>query len=100
MARVVITASADADFNLILADLTAKAGASVAARYDGEFDALYVRLAQFPLSGAPRKALGPHVRIGIVSPYAVIHEHNAEDDTVLILRIVHARRRITRRLLK
>ena len=34
MARIVITASADADAAFILGDLTAKAGADVAARYD------------------------------------------------------------------
>ena len=99
MARVAITASADADTASILADLAAKAGANVAARYDADFDALYRRLEQFPESGSPRPALGRLVRIGVVSPYNVIHEYVEADDAVTILRIVHGRRRFTRRML-
>ena len=99
MARIVITASADADTAFILGDLAAKAGADVAARYDADFDALYRRLGRFPESGAPRPALGRLVRIGIVSPYNIIHETIEADDAVTIMRIVHGRRRITRRML-
>ncbi len=99
MARIVITASADADTAFILGDLAAKAGADVAARYDSDFDALYRRLERFPESGAPRPALGRLVRIGIVSPYNLIHETIEADDAVTIMRIVHGRRRITRRML-
>jgi toxin ParE1/3/4 len=99
MARVVVTASADADVAAIISDLAAKAGASVALRYHAEFDALYRRLEQFPESGAPRPALGRFVRIGMVSPYVVIHESMKTRDTVTIMRILHGRRRITRRLL-
>src|ERR1700727_2723670 len=77
VARVVLTASADADTAFILRDLAAKAGANVARRYDAEFDTLYRRLERFPESGAPRPALGALVRIGIVSPYNVIHEYIA-----------------------
>jgi toxin ParE1/3/4 len=99
VARVVITASADADTAYILADLAAKAGANVAAHYDADFDAFYRRLEQFPESGSPRPALGRLVRIGVVSPYNVIHEYVEADDAVTILRIVHGRRRFTRRML-
>lgn len=100
MARIAITASADADTLYILGDLAAKAGAGVAARYDADIDALYRRLEQFPESGAPRPALGFLVRIGVVSPYVVIHEYIEADDAVTILRIVHGRRKLTRRLLR
>ena len=99
MARVVLTASADADTAFILADLAAKAGAIVAERYDTEFDALYRRLERFPKSGSPRPALGQLVRIGIVSPYNIIHEYVEADDAVTVMRILHGRRRITRRML-
>jgi toxin ParE1/3/4 len=99
VARVVITASADADTVAIIDDLTVKAGANVAARYDADFDALYRRLATFPESGSPRPALGPLVRIGVVSPYTIIHEYIEADDVVTIMRIVHGRREITRRIL-
>ena len=64
-----------------------------------DFDALYRRLERFPESGAPRPALGRLVRIAIVSPYNIIHEYIEADDAVTIMRIVHGRRRITRRML-
>jgi toxin ParE1/3/4 len=99
VAWIVITASADADTAYILDDLAARAGPKVAASYDAEFDALYRRLEKFPESGAPRPALGRLVRIGIVSPYNIIREYVGSEDTVTIMRIVHGRRRITRRML-
>lgn len=99
MARVVVTSPADADTADIIAYLAAKAGYNVAARYIAAFEKLYDRLADHPESGAPRPVLGPHVRIGVVSPYIVIYEHDETDDTVVVLRIVHGRRRITGKLL-
>ena len=80
MARVVITEPADADSTEIIRDLTAKAGELVADRYEADFDALYLRLAKFPESGSPRPKLGRFIRIGLVSPYNVIHEYVADDD--------------------
>ena len=56
-------------------------------------------LATFPESGSPRPALGRLIRIGLVSPYNVIYEYVEADDAVTIMRIVHGRRRITRRML-
>ena len=97
MARVVLTASADADTAFILRDLAAKAGANVTGRYDAEFDTLYRRLERFPESGSPRPALGALVRIGIISPYNIVHEYIA--DVVTVMRLLHGRRRITRRML-
>lgn len=99
MARVRIASPADADIAAILTDLATKAGWRVAAKYDERFDRLYARLADHPASGAPRPALGPNIRIGIVSPYIVIYMHSADDDTVTVLRIVHGSREITRKLL-
>ncbi len=100
MARVVITSFADADTAKVINDLNKQAGADVADRYDADFDNLYQRLAQFPDSGSPRPKLGAYVRISVVSPYVVIYEHVEDDDVVMIMRIVHGRRKITRRLLR
>ena len=99
MARVVITAPADADSTEIIRDLTAKAGELVADRYGADFDALYLRLAAFPEIGSPRPKLGRFIRVGLVSPYVVVYRHVPDDDLVAIIRIVHGRRRITRRTL-
>ncbi len=100
MARVVITASADSDTAYIIADLGARAGANVAARYDADFGRLYERLSDHPKSGAPRPSFGAHVRVCIVSPYVVIYEHIEADDTVTIMRIAHGRRKISRNFLR
>jgi toxin ParE1/3/4 len=99
VARVLLTAPADADTAGIIAYLAGKAGHNIAARYVASFEKLYDRLADHPDNGAPRPALGPHVRIGIVSPYIVIYEHDATGDAVIVLRIVHGRRKITGDLL-
>ena len=100
MAHVVITSPADADTAHIIDDLGAKAGANVADRYDADFDKLYERLSNHPKSGAPRPALGRNVRICVVSPYVVIYEHIQADDSVVIMRVAHGRRKITRRFLR
>ena len=89
MARVIVTEPADADSADILTYLAREAGSVAAVKYSHSFDALYQRLASHPDSGATRPALGPHIRIGIVSPYVVIYRHVAGDDIVAILRIVH-----------
>ncbi len=100
MARVVITEPADADSAEIISDLTTKAGELVADRYEADFDALYLRLAKFPESGPLRPKLGRFIRIGLVSPYVVVYRHVPDDDLVAVIRIIHGRRRITRRTLK
>jgi toxin ParE1/3/4 len=95
-ARVVISPEADADFAAILQDLAVKAGPEVADRYEAAFDSVYERLAEFPASGAPRPLLGERVRICLVSPYLIFYELAAEGTDVIILRIAHGRRRISR----
>ena len=99
MARIVVTQSASADQSAIIQYLHAQAGLRTAIRFRALFAALYDRLADHPASGAHRAALGPDIRIGIVSPYIVIYRHSENDDTVTVLRIVHGRQEITRKLL-
>jgi toxin ParE1/3/4 len=100
VARVLIAPSADADTAEIIAYLDAKAGHGVAARYNAFFEQLYLHLADFPDSGAPRPKVGSNIRVGIVSPYVVIYKHTEADRTVRVLRIVHGSRRITGKLLR
>jgi plasmid stabilization system protein ParE len=69
MARIIVASPADADTADIIAYLAANAGYNVAGQYIVSFEKLYDRLAGHPGSGAPRPALGPRVRNGIVSPY-------------------------------
>ena len=100
MARIVYTSLAYADSAEILNDLLAKSGRFTAVKFDSQFEQLFDRLADFPDSGAPRPAIGPDIRIGIVAPYVVIYRHMPADDTVIVLRIVHGRRKISGKLLK
>jgi toxin ParE1/3/4 len=99
MAKVVISASADADTAGILVYLAHQAGRRTAAKYEALLERLYDRLAAHPGIGAPRPALGRNIRIGIISPHIVIYRHTEVDDTVTVLRIVHGRRRISGKLL-
>ena len=66
-----------------------------AVKFRELFKAVYERLGDHPDSGAPRPAIAPNIRIGVVSPYIVIYRHNVDDGAVTVLRIVHGRRRIT-----
>jgi plasmid stabilization system protein ParE len=100
MAQVIVSLLAQADTDCIVTDLAEKAGYNVAAGYVASFEAIYARLAAHPDSGAPRPAIGRHVRIGIASPYIVIYEYVEASDTVTIFRIVHGRRKISGKLLR
>jgi toxin ParE1/3/4 len=100
MARVVVTAPADADMANILADLADEAGSLVASKYNLMFERLYDRLAGHPESCPTRPKLGAHIRVAVVFPYLVIYQHPEGGDTVSIVRVLHGRRKITRRLLR
>jgi len=100
MAKVVVSSPANADFETIVRDLALDAGVLVAARYDMDFRALFRRIALFPESGGPRSKLGPKVRVGVAAPYVVVYEYDQTDDTVIVLRIVHGKRKLTRKMIR
>ncbi len=100
MARVIVSLLAQSDTARIIADLASKAGYEVAERYAADFDKLHARLAAHPDSGPRRPAIGRDVRIGIVSPYITIYEHDRQGDTVTIFRVIHGRRAITDEILR
>jgi toxin ParE1/3/4 len=94
--RLVVTADADSDFDNILTYLQQQAGERVAVDFGRRFDLTLRRLAQFPRSGSPRPALGAIARVARVSPYLPIYDYDGEDEAVILLRILHERRNITR----
>jgi toxin ParE1/3/4 len=98
--HIVIAPSAASDTQDILTFLADQAGERTAARYAAQFERLYDRLEDFPASGAPRPAIGPDIRIGVVRPYIVIYRYVAGSDTATVLRIVHGRRQISGALLR
>jgi plasmid stabilization system protein ParE len=99
MARLVFSALADADTAEIYTRLAANGGRKAAQRYDAAFERLYERLSEFPESGALRKTLGEHIRIGVISPFLVIYRHVLGEERLTVLRVLHGRRRVSGRLL-
>jgi toxin ParE1/3/4 len=95
MTRLVVAVDAETDTFEILAGLEVKAGAPVAERYARRFRDAISRLIEMPRSGAPRPALGTDARCVIVLPYLLIYDYTVADDTIVLLRILHGRRRIT-----
>ena len=96
MTRLVVTAAANNDVDKILGYLRRVAGARVAAGYGDRFSRTLDGLLRFPEAGSPRPALGSKARIAIVSPYLLIYEYERQDDALILLRILHSRRNITR----
>lgn len=100
MVAVYVFRRAQYDFDEILNRLEDVAGARIASRYATSLTQAINRLEEFPGTGAPRPRLGKDMRVAIVTPYLVIYRHALGSDTVEILRILHGRRRITRRTLE
>jgi toxin ParE1/3/4 len=99
MARIIITETASIDQANILEDQNHKAGLHVALKFRARFRALFDRLADHPASGPRRPALGPNIRIGVVTPYIVIYRHADDDGTATGMRLFHGRRDITEQLI-
>lgn len=99
MARVIVSDLADEDTAAMLGDIAREAGHLVADRYNAELGSLFDRLADYPESCQTRPNLGAHVRVGVMHPYLVIYRYAIGSDTVSIVRILHGRRKITRKLL-
>jgi toxin ParE1/3/4 len=91
-ARVIVTDLADADTAQILDEMDREAGYRAADRFNARVEDLYDRLGSHPDSCQARPKLGPNIRVGVVHPYLGV-------DTASIIRIIHGRRKITRRLL-
>ena len=100
MPRVIVTPRADRDIVAILDYLTRTAGPRVAAKYADAIDEAIARLEDMPGTAAPRPTLGPNIRITVVRPYLIIHEHRRGDEALHVLRVVHGRRNITADILK
>jgi plasmid stabilization system protein ParE len=98
MARVVVTELAKRDVRRILGDLHERAGLRVATRYATAFKTAYRRLAAIPAAGPPRPALGLATRIAVVPPYIIVYDHAG--DEVMVLRVLHGKRNITRDLVR
>jgi plasmid stabilization system protein ParE len=88
------------DLLQIAVTLSAVAGPETAEKWDRKIWQAVDDISQFPGSGAPRPALGDHVRIVPVPPYIIIYENVRGADVAHLLRVVHGGRDISKELLR
>ena len=100
MTRLVVSQEAEAVLGGILDYLELRAGAQTAAGYAERFRRTILLLVDFPAIGTLRSKLGQETRIAVVYPYILIYDFNPQVDTLVLLRIVHGRRNISKRLVK
>jgi toxin ParE1/3/4 len=99
MATLVVAPAARVDVATILDGLERDVSERVALTYAEAFKAAFEHLADFPRTGAPRPKLGHDMRIWTVDPYVFYYRYTAVDDVVLIVRVLHGRRNVTRKFL-
>ncbi len=99
MVDVVVVPYADQDVQDIIDYLQSEAETGVAGRYLDNFEALLDRLATYPETGTRRPQLGAKARIGISHPYIIVYDYVPDQDVVVVLRVLHGHRKITKRLL-
>ena len=99
MATLEIAQPAEADFDAVLKYLSFEAGQAVSRKFGDSLLKAFDRLTEFPGAGAARPRLSRDVRIWTVEPYVVFYRYAAKDDIVRILRILHGKRKFTRKLL-
>src|SRR5262245_16388347 len=98
MGELRFSPAAARDLEKITEDIEAAAGARVALKFVARLRRSLETLANNPLAGRRRANLGTEVRSWAVRPYVTFYRPNGPDAE--IIRIVHGRRRITRRLLR
>ena len=99
MATLVVAPAARVDIATILDGLERDVSERVALTYTEAFRAAFELLADFPRTGAPRPKLGRDIRIWTVDPYVFYHRYTAVDDVVMVVRVLHGRRNVTRKTL-
>ena len=96
MSRIVFSLAALADLQKISDDIADNNGTRTAAKYLVKLRQSLEVLAEFPYAGRLRPQLGHKLRSWPHRPYVAIYV--PETDGIRIVRIVHGRRKITRRL--
>jgi plasmid stabilization system protein ParE len=100
MTRLIVSPEARRDLLAIVAHLASVAGSATTDIWDRKLWKAIDTVAEFPGSGAPRPALGDHIRIAVVHPYVVIYEHVRGSGALDVLRVVHGRRKLGKPLLR
>ena len=97
MARILFSAQFWLDFDAVIRELAEAAGEPVARKYNLDIRRSVRQLADNPGIGAPRGKLGRGIRMLVVAPFLILYEGAPKAKSVTVLRILHGRRRITRR---
>lgn len=100
MTEVTVAPQARSDLIRIVDHLASVASPATAGRWNDRLWATIDGIAHFPGTGAPRQRLGRNIRIKVVRPYIVIYGHELGSGTAHVLRVLHGRRKITRKLLR
>jgi toxin ParE1/3/4 len=100
MTRLTFAPAAEIDFAEIQARIAAVVGPNALRGIEERFFEFFDHLAAFPESCQGRPRLGKNIRLGVVSPYSLLYRYDREAGHVLIIRILHGRRKLTRRLLR
>ena len=98
MIEVVVAPQARDDLVSIVTYLAAVASPATARRWNDRLWAAIQGLSEFPGTGTPRPRLGAHIRIAVVRPSVVVYEYHRGTARLDVLRVVHGRRQITRKL--
>ena len=96
--KVTVSGNADADLLLILTKSIESWGANRAVEYRLGLNASIAMLGDHPEIGKRLPNLGSNVRRQVYESHIIVYE-NTSDGQVLILRVVHGSRRLTKRLL-
>jgi toxin ParE1/3/4 len=98
MGQLRFSPAAARDLQKISEDIGAAAGSAVALAFVDRLRKSLETLGAYPGAGRRRPGFGPGVRSWAVWPYVAFYRQNGHDAE--IIRILHGRRRITRRLLR
>lgn len=96
MTVLIVSAKAETDTFDILNELEAKAGTAVSVRYATRFRDSVARLLEMPEIGSLRPALGAETRGVVIAPYVMIYDYIEKDELIVLLRILHGRRNISK----
>ncbi|HAH09582.1 MAG TPA: hypothetical protein DCL54_02730 [Alphaproteobacteria bacterium] len=100
MTSVILSQAASNDEREILQYLADSADDAVLTKYVKRFREVYQQLSQHPESGSLQPHLGKGTRMRVVAPYNVYTDYDETQDIVVILRVLHGSRKITRRMMR
>lgn len=98
MARLVYSPEARDDLRQIAAYIEEMTSLDTAEAFDLRLRATCRAMAETPFTGSPRPQFGKGVCMHAYGSYLIFHRR--DDDTLTIIRVLHASRNITKRFFK